>query len=89
MAYWRSHDFYAPNGNLIYSSVSSVFMDKTIIPDRAILTNSLYLKTYPVKELELYFGVDIYYDYYLNKFFNAAVLHFNFEKLIKLATLKQ
>jgi hypothetical protein len=84
--YWRSHDFFAPNGNPIYSSVSDI-QKNIIISNRAIWTNSLYLTVNPVDYLEIYLGFDSYYDLNLKRMDTALALHLNFEKLIRLATL--
>jgi hypothetical protein len=85
--YWKSHNFFAPNGNPIYSSVSTV-KDDVVIPDRAIWTNSLYLTVHPLDYLEIFFGFDAYYDMNLKHMDTAMTLHLNFEKLIRIATLK-
>ena len=56
-----AHDFYAPNGNPIYGSVSD-YQPGLVIHDRRIINNSFSLKILPASSLELYFGVDLYYD---------------------------
>jgi hypothetical protein len=85
--YWKSHNFYAPDGNGIYSSVSLRDI-KAVIPDRKIWTNSLYLTFHPLNYLEIYFGFDAYYDLNLKRIDPAMALHMSFNKLIRLATLK-
>ena len=85
--YWKSHNFYAPDGNGIYSSVSSRDI-KSVIPDRRIWTNSLYLTFHPSNYLEIYLGFDAYYDLNLKRIDPSMALHMNFNKLIRLATLK-
>lgn len=85
--YWKSHNFYAPNGNAIYSSVSAREKD-FVIPDRTIWTNSLYLTVHPLDYLEIYLGFDAYYDLNLKHLDYALALHMNLEKLLRLATLK-
>ncbi|MBA4321558.1 MAG: hypothetical protein C0408_01950, partial [Odoribacter sp.] len=85
--YWKSHDFYAPNGNPIYSSISTV-KDGVVIHDRKIWTNSLYLTLRPLNYFEIYLGVDAYYDLKLKRIDPAMAIHMNFKKLIRLATLK-
>ena len=37
--YWNAHNFYAPNGNPIYGSVSD-YQPDVVIHDRKIITNS-------------------------------------------------
>jgi hypothetical protein len=86
-AYWKAHNFYSPNGNGIYSSVSD-YQANIIIPDRKIITNYFYLTLLPSSYLELYLGLETYYDIDLKRMDSSLTLHLNFEKLIKLATLK-
>jgi hypothetical protein len=85
--YWISHNFYAPNGNPIYSSVSTR-ENYSVIPNRKIWTNSLYLTVKPFEYLEIFFGLDAYYDLNIKRMDTALALHLYFDKLIKLATLK-
>jgi hypothetical protein len=84
--YWKSHNFFAPNGNSIYSSVSAR-EENFVIPDRAIWTNSLYLTVNPLACLEMYLGFDFYYDLNQKHLDTAMALHLNFEKLIQLTTI--
>ena len=88
LAYWKSHNFYAPVGNLVYSSISG-FMGKTLLPDRSLLSSSMNLTIVRLKYLELFFGVDFYYDLNLQEFYNAAALHIRFNEMIKLLSLKK
>ena len=83
VGFWKSHNFYAPNGNGIYSSVSDYQAD-VIIPQRKILTYSLYLTAYPANNLELFFGFDVYYDLIRKRADNSLALHLSFDKLIPL-----
>jgi hypothetical protein len=86
--FWKSHDFYAPNGNFIFSSVSDHF-DNLVISDRKLITGSVNIKL-PYKDFfEFYFGFDGYYDTDLKRFDNAMRLHIKLDKLIKIATLKR
>lgn len=85
--YWSSHDFYAPNGNFIFSSVSDHIYN-LVIPDRKLITCSASIKL-PYKDfLEFYFAFDGYYDTDLKRFDNAVTLHLRIDKLIKIASLK-
>lgn len=86
--YWKAHDFYAPNGNPIYGSVSN-YQPDLVIHDRRIFKNSLSIKFLPANSLELYFGLDLFYDIDLNRMDQAYTLHLNFDKLINLASLKR
>ena len=85
--YWKSHDFYAPNGNTIYSSVSD-YQDGLIVPDRKILTTSFYLTAHPVEGLELFFGMDFYYDMIRKKTDSSMALHLSFDRLVHLMDMK-
>jgi hypothetical protein len=86
-AYWKSHDFVAPNGNAIYSSVSD-YQENIVVPDRKIITNYFYLTLLPENYLELFLGLETYYDINLRKMDSALSLHLNFDKLINLKTFK-
>jgi len=85
--YWKSHNFFAPNGNSIYGSVIDT-RSKYVIPDRKIITNSIFLTLMPESYIGLYVGLESYYDVCLNRMDNSITLHLNFDKLIKLTTLK-
>jgi hypothetical protein len=86
--YWSSHDFYAPNGNFIFSSVSD-HRENLMISDRKLITGSISIRL-PYKDLlEFYLGFDGYYDTDLKRFDNALTLHLRFDKLFKLALLKR
>ena len=85
--YWKSHNFFAPNGNSIYGSVIDT-RSTFVIPDRRIITNSIFLTLTPESYITLYLGVESYYDVCLKRMDNSITLHLNFNKLIKLATLK-
>lgn len=85
--YWKAHDYYAPNGNQIYSCVS-VVTDKYIIPNRDIWTNSLYLTVHPFNYFEMFLGFDAYYDLNLKHTDVAMTLHMDFSKLIRIASSK-
>lgn len=87
VAYFKSHNYFSPNGNAIYSSVSH-YQEDIVIPDRKILTNYLSLTAFPVSYLEVFLGLETYYDIDLKRLDHALSLHLNFDKLIKLATLK-
>lgn len=86
-AYWKAHNFYAPNGNAIYASIFDLHSDY-VIPERRIITNFVYLTLFHDSYLELFFGLETYYDVCQKRLDYATTLHLNFDKLIKLATLK-
>jgi hypothetical protein len=88
LAYWKSDNFYAPNGNFIYSSLSDYNIN-TLIPSRSILTNTISINLSPESFLGIFVGLDLYYDTDRNRIDNSIALHLNFNKLIRLATLKQ
>ena len=85
--YWKSHNFFAPNGNPIYGSVIDT-RSTYVIPDRKIITNAIFVKLIPESYIELYLGLELYYDVCLKRMDNSITLHLNFDKLIKLTTLK-
>jgi hypothetical protein len=86
-AYWKSHNFFAPNGNNIYGSVPDHW-PFNVVPDRKIISNSVYLTVLTESYCELFFGLDTYYDVSDKRFDYAITLHLNFDKLIRLATVK-
>jgi hypothetical protein len=85
--YWKSHNFFAANGNPVYSSASTVKQD-FVIPERKVFTNSLYLTFHPANSFEMYIGVDTYYDITREHMDFALAFHMNFEKMIKILALK-
>ena len=85
--YWRAHNFYAPNGNTIFGSVSD-YQVNVVVPERKLITNHIYLTLLPESYLELFLGLETYYDIDSKRLDNVIALHLNFDKLIKLATLK-
>jgi len=87
-AYWKAHNFFAPNGNNIYGSVSD-YQTNVVIPERKIISNFVYLTLLPESYVELFFGLDTYYDVRDKRLDYALTLHLNFDKLIRLATVKQ
>jgi hypothetical protein len=85
--FWSSHDFYAPNGNFIFGSVSD-HIKNLVISDRKLITGSVNI-CLPYKDLlEFYLGFDGYYDTDLKRFDNALTLHLRFDKLIKIASIR-
>lgn len=87
MAYWRAHNYFAPNGNYVYGCVSD-YQSGVVVPDRKIITNFVYLTVLPESYLELFLGLETYYDVDLKRLDNAIALHLNFDRLIRLATLR-
>lgn len=85
--YWHGHNFYAPNGNPIYSSVSD-YQPGLVIHDRRIINSSASVKFLPASSIELYLGVDLFYDVDLSRIDQAYTLHLNFDKLISLVSSK-
>jgi len=86
-AYWKGHNFYAPAGNPIYSSVSD-YQENVVIPDRRIITNSFYLNLLPESFLGLSLRFETYYDIDLKTLDNSLALHLDFDKLFRLATIR-
>jgi hypothetical protein len=86
--YWYGHNFYAPNGNPIFSNVSD-YQPGLVITDRRIITNSASFKLLAADYLELFCGYDLYYDIDSRRLDQAYTIHLNFDKLIKLASSKR
>ncbi|HEX2969463.1 MAG TPA: hypothetical protein VHO46_10210 [Bacteroidales bacterium] len=86
-SYWVANNFYAPNGNGIFASVYR-FDSKYVIRKREIITGSAYLKLLPEDYLELFFGIDTYYDMCEKRLDYAATLHLNFEDIFRLLIIK-
>ncbi len=85
--YWKSHNFFAPNGNPIYGSVIDI-RSEYVVPDRKIITNSVYLTFFPESYIELFLGIDTYYDVCLKRMDNSLMIHLDFDKLFRLTTIK-
>jgi hypothetical protein len=86
--YWSSHDYYAPDGNFIFGSVSDRF-DNLVITDRKLITGSINIRLPYSDFFEFYFGFDSYYDTDLRRFDNAMTLHIKLDKLIKIAAISK
>jgi hypothetical protein len=86
-AYWKGHNFYAPEGNAIYASIYDFHSDY-VIPERRIITNYISLNLLPESYLELFLGLQTYYDICTKKMDSSITLHLNFDKLIKLGTIR-
>lgn len=86
--FWTSRDFFAPNGNYIFGSVSD-HLENVTVHSRKIITGSLSFTLRPESFIELYIGFDGYYDIDLKRFDNALTLHMRFDKLFRLMSLKR
>ena len=86
-AYWKAHDFYAPEGNPLYASIIDYHSDY-VIPERRVITNYLYLTLLPESYLELFFGLETYYDLCMKRMDSSITLHLKLDKLIRLVTLR-
>lgn len=86
--YWQSHNYFSPNGNQIYGSVLDN-LSTFVIPDRKIITNAVFLKLLPESYIDLLAGVETYYDVCLKRMDFSITLHLNFDKLIRLATVRE
>jgi len=85
--FWFSHNFYAPDGNMIYGSVSG-YQPGYIISDRQIWTGAIYLTLFPEKIFEFLLGFEGYYDFNLRRMDTAVALHINFDKRITLLNFR-
>lgn len=81
--YWLADDFYAPNGNGIYASVF-VFDSDYIIHERRIINSSASIRLLPEDYLELFFGMETFYDVCGRKLDYALILHLDFEKIFRI-----
>jgi hypothetical protein len=86
-SYWKSHDFYAPNGNPIYSSVSD-YQEGVIVHEREMWNNSVFLKFTPGGYFEFLAGYETWYDTGFDRFDSALTIHLRFDRLIRLATFR-
>ncbi|MFN8240445.1 MAG: hypothetical protein U0X39_06790 [Bacteroidales bacterium] len=84
--YWKSHDFFAPLGNRIFSSVSDY--QNTIIRDRDLITISAQISYSPFDYLEFYAAFEGFYDPSENRFDNALCLHLKFDRFFNLLGYK-
>ena len=87
-SFWKSNDFYAPNGNPIYSSVSDYKSD-FIINGRSIWSTSVYIRSQPYEFFTIYFGFDLYYDINRKKYDNSLAIHLYLNKLIRISRMNQ
>ncbi len=85
--YWQSHNYFSPNGNQIYGSVLDT-RSEYVISDRKIITNSIFMNLMPESYIELLVGAESYYDVCLKRMDFSITLHLNFDKLIRLASIK-
>jgi hypothetical protein len=86
--YWSSHDYYAPDGNFIFGTVSDRY-DNLVITERKLITGSLNIRLPHSDFFEFFFGFDGYYDTDLKRFDNAMTLHIKIDKLIRIASLRK
>lgn len=78
--FWMAGDFYAPDGNPLFGSVSD-YGENTIINERRLATLSVGYTIKPEKFFELYIGADLYYDTRLKRTDSSAALHLKFDRL--------
>jgi hypothetical protein len=86
-SYWKSNDFYAPNGNPIYSSVSD-YQEGVIIHNREIWGNSIFIKLTPGGYFEFLAGFETWYDLGFKSLENSITIHLRFDKLINLVSYR-
>lgn len=87
LGFWKSHDYFAPNGNFIFSSVSD-HIDHHVISDRKLITGSVSMRLIYKNLFEFYMGFDGYYDTELKRFDNSLTLHMRLDKLFRLFSPK-
>jgi hypothetical protein len=81
--YWDAMDFYAPNGNPIFGSVSD-YKPGFVLHRRRLYTASANIRYIPASSLELFFGIDLYYDPVLGRVDQAYALHLDFDRIFAL-----
>jgi hypothetical protein len=86
--YWNAHDYYAPNGNPIYGSISTYKPD-VVLHNRRLITGSASFRLLPASSVELFFAVDWFYDIDQAHSDQTYTLHLNFDKLISLTSKKR
>lgn len=86
-SYWYSRNFYAPHGNGIYANVYD-FNSGYIIPERELITESVFISFFPEKFLNLLFGADFYYDTMEERLDYALTLHLDFNNIFRLTTFR-
>lgn len=86
--YWASDNYYAPEGNFIFSSVSD-HLDNVVVSQRKLITGSVNIRIPYHNFLEFFLGFDGWYDTDLKRFDNAVTLHLRIDELVKLTTVKR
>lgn len=86
--YWTSKDYYAPDGNFIFGSVSD-HLSNFVLSPRNLITGSLSFRSTPLGPLEFYFSLEGWYDTDLRRFDNAVTLHLRIDEMVKLVTVKR
>ncbi len=81
-SYWLADDFYAPNGNGIYTSIF-VFDSDYVIHQRKIITGSASFRLLPEDYLELFLGFEGFYDVNEKRLDHAITLHLDFENIFR------
>lgn len=72
---WMSENFYSPNGNMMFSSLSD-YRDGLTVPRRVLLAGSVNLnRSWSTGLLNLFLGFDWYYDLKENHFDHSLTLH--------------
>ncbi len=86
--YWISRDYYAPDGNFIYGSVSD-HLSNVVLSPRKLITGCINFKSSRIGPLEFNLGIEGWYDTSLERFDNAVTLHLQIDELVKLVTVKR
>ena len=86
--YWKSENYYAPEGNSIFGSVSD-HLGNVVVSPRNLITGSLNVRIPYNNLLEFFLGFDGWYDTGLKRFDNALTLHLRIDELVRLASVKR
>ncbi len=84
---WFSDNFFSPDGNNIYSSVSD-YQPGTIIPRRRIWTSTAAITLNPGNIFEFVLGFEGYYDFKFKRMDSSLYLHLNFNRRFKITSVK-
>jgi hypothetical protein len=82
-SWWHADDFFAPDGNGLYASVYD-FDSGFVIHKRELITAAVSIRVLPEDYIELYFGIEGFYDVCTNRLDHAITLHLDFDRLFRI-----
>lgn len=81
--FWMAENFFSPDGNRIYSSVSD-YVAGLIVPERRIWTSAVYFTVKPRGIFEFLAGFEGYYDLREKRMDSAVAIHLRLNRRIPL-----